>query len=67
MKQPSTRIVIYSKDVMVITGRSLSGANKLLRKIRLQFGKKNRDFVTVDEFCYACGLTPEDVYPMLTG
>jgi hypothetical protein len=59
------RIVIYSKDVMNITGRSERGARRLLERIRRHNGKVKNDFVTVGEFCRYTGLTEEFVRPFL--
>ena len=59
------RIVIYSKDVMNITGRSERGARRLLERIRLLNGKGKNDFVTVEEFCRYTGLKEEYVWPFL--
>jgi hypothetical protein len=59
------RIVIYTKDVMNITGRKERTARKLLSDIRKQYQKKNTDFVTVEEFCHFTGLKEEKIYPFL--
>jgi hypothetical protein len=59
------RIVIYTKDVMNITGRKERTARKLLSEIRKQQGKKQTDFITVEEFCQYTGLREEKIYPFL--
>jgi hypothetical protein len=59
------RIVIYTKDVMNITGRKERTARKLLSEIRKQLNKKQTDFVTVEEFCVFTGLKEEKIYPFL--
>lgn len=51
-----TRIVIYAKDVMNITGRSERTARKILQQIRKAAGKKRGDMVTVSEFCQFTGI-----------
>lgn len=61
-----TRIVIYAKDVMMITGRKERAAWKLLAAIRKKYKKKKGQFVTVDEFCEHTGINQEIVKPFLT-
>jgi hypothetical protein len=61
-----TRIVIYAKDVMIITGRKERAAWKLLAQIRKKYGKKKGQFVTIDEFCRHTGINQEIVKPFLT-
>ena len=56
MKKKPTRMVIYPKDVVNITGRRLRTARKLLQKVRRTFGKSPGDFVTVAEFCAVFGM-----------
>jgi hypothetical protein len=60
-----TRIVIYAKDVMIITGRKERAAWKLLAAIREKYKKKKGQFVTVDEFCEHTGIKEERVLPFL--
>ena len=64
MKQ-NTRICIYPKDVVRITGKSERTSRKLLESIKKQFSKEGNQFVTVDEFCQFTGLKPEQVQPFL--
>lgn len=61
-----TRIVIYAKDVMIITGRKERAAWKLLASIRKKYKKKKGQFVTIDEFCEHTGIKEERVIPFLT-
>lgn len=51
-----TRIVIYAKDVMNITGRSERTARKILQEIRKINGKEKNSFITVKEFCRYAGI-----------
>jgi len=51
-----TRIVIYAKDMMNITGRMERTARKLLSRIRKKYKKKKGQFITVEEFCEFTGL-----------
>jgi len=55
------RIVIYTKDVMNITGRKERAAKKLLAQIRKQYNKKRGGFISVEEFCQFTGLKEEKV------
>lgn len=65
MKLLPTRVIVYPKDVMNITGRRHRAARKLLERIRLRKGKGPEAFVTLDEFCSYTGLKEEEVRPFL--
>ena len=54
------RIVIYPKDVQLITGRGIRYAQRILRIIRKRVGKKEEQLVTIEEFCEFTGLRFED-------
>jgi len=56
-----TRIVIYAKDVMMITGRKERAAWKLLAQIRKKYSKKKGQFVTAREFAEFTGIALEDI------
>jgi hypothetical protein len=55
------RLVLYPKDVQLITGRGLRYAQRILRIIRKKYGKTQDQFVTVEEFCEVSGLTPRQI------
>lgn len=59
------RLCIYTKDVQIITGRSLSYARMLLNKIRKELGKGSKDLVTIQEFCTYTNLNYEEVFKIL--
>ena len=59
------RICIYPKDVQNITGKKERTARKLISDIRQRLGKKNRDFVTIYEFCQHTGLKEVEVFKFL--
>lgn len=61
MKKPKHRIIIYTKDVEMITGRKRKTAEALLRNIRAYFNKQERDMVTVYEFCVFTKINEEEV------
>lgn len=60
-----TRVIIYPKDVALITGRSERHGRKLLAMVRERLGKNRDQVVTVREFCEYMGLTVEEVSPWL--
>ena len=45
------RIIIYAKDVEVITGRRPRTAYLLMNKVRAFYNKGNREYITIYEFC----------------
>jgi hypothetical protein len=56
-----TRIVVYTKDVALITGKSERTARKLLTRVRQYYSKDQRSLVTVEEFCAYTGFDPDRV------
>lgn len=60
------RIVIYTKDVMNITGRKERAAKKLMAQIRKQYNKKRGGFISIDEFCEFTSLKKESVTVFLS-
>ena len=59
------RLIIYPKDVQIITGRSLAHARLLLKALRADLGKKNKDLVTIQEFCIYTNLNYDEVFKIL--
>jgi hypothetical protein len=55
------RLIIYPKDIQLVTGRSESYARKIIRAIKKSLGKKKNQFVTYKEFCEFSGLCLEDL------
>ena len=55
------RIIIYPKDVELITGKGNRYARLLLRKIRDHLSKDKHHFVSLNDFCNFTGLTPQEV------
>lgn len=60
-------MVIYAKDIALITNKTERTGRRILRQIRKAFGKENRDYVTVKEFCLFSGFDEEEVHEMLSG
>ena len=50
------RACIYPKDIQCITGRSERYGRKLLNEIKVHFGKKSHQFVTINEFSEYSGI-----------
>lgn len=65
MKTIPTRIIIYPKDIVNITGRRDRTARKLLQKIRQALGKQTHEFITIKEFCLFTGINEELVKDFL--
>lgn len=65
MKTLPNRIIIYTKDVINITGKKERTARNLLARIRKASGKSKGDFVTIEEFCAFTGIRPEHVITFL--
>jgi len=61
------RIVIYSKDIEAITGRSGRYARKVMAILRKDLGKQRHQLVSVGEFCAYTGLPEEEVVKYLSG
>lgn len=55
------RIVIYAKDIQVVTGKSERTSRTILKKIRESFSKEKHQAITVSEFCRYLGLPLEEV------
>lgn len=60
-KLTPTRMVVYTKDVALITGKSERTARKLLTRVRKHYSKDQRSLVTVEEFCAYTGFDPDAV------
>jgi hypothetical protein len=59
------RIIIYPKDVQLITGKSERYGRSLLKRIKSHLKKDDHQFVSVEEFCDYTGLKYEHVAPLL--
>jgi len=59
------RLCIYPNEVAIITGRSLSSSQALIRQIKDAYGKQKRQKVTIKEFCDYEGLPYEEVFNMI--
>jgi hypothetical protein len=50
------RSCIYPKDVQRITGKSERSGRRLLQKIKEELGKREHQFVTIEEFASFTGI-----------
>jgi hypothetical protein len=55
------RVVIYPKDIMVITGKSERYSREILRKIKTLHNKQKHQLVSLQEFCDFIGLNIDEV------
>jgi hypothetical protein len=62
-----SRMVVYRKDVQVITGKSARSAGIVLANIRRILGKRPDQYITVSEFCSHTGVGRDEVEKRLTG
>jgi hypothetical protein len=53
------RLIIFPKDVQIITGRSERYAQRLILKIKISYQKEPHQFVTVEEFAAFAGIPKE--------
>lgn len=59
------RVVIYPKDVMIITGKSERYSREILKKIKAHFNKLDYQCVSINEFCVYMGLNEESIQSIL--
>ena len=50
------RVVIYPKDIMIITGKSERYSREILKKIKTHFDKEDYQCISIKEFCLYMGL-----------
>lgn len=55
------RVVIYPKDIMIITGKSERYSRYLIQRIKKHFNKEEHQVVSIAEFCTYMGLEISDV------
>ncbi len=51
-----SRICIYPKDIMTVTGRSERYGRTIISKIKESLNKEAHQLVTIDEFCDFMGF-----------
>lgn len=55
------RVVIYPKDIMIITGKSERYSRYLIQRIKKYLDKQDHQVVSISEFCDYMGLDPEEI------
>lgn len=60
-----TRIVIYAKDIMTITGKCERTARRIIAAIKKRTDKHANAFISIDDFCQFTGLKEENVVAFL--
>lgn len=66
MRTIPNRVVIYTKDVVNITGRSDRTARHILSAIRKKNNKPPASLISISEFCEHTGLKEEIITPFLS-
>jgi hypothetical protein len=61
----TTRLVLYTKDIIIITGKSDRTARRMIAAIRKKYHKEKNALVSVDDFCSYTGLKEEKVKALL--
>jgi hypothetical protein len=59
------RVVIYPKDVHIVTGKSERWARNIIKEIKQTLRKQEHQLVSVDEFCSYMGLDNTQVKQQL--
>lgn len=55
------RVVIYPKDIMIITGKSERYSRYLIQRIKNYLKKEDHQVVSINEFCEYMGLVQSEV------
>lgn len=61
----TTRVIIYTKDVQRITGKSAQYCRKLLKKIKEQKAKEDHQYVHIKDFAEYSGVPIELIQEQL--
>ncbi len=59
------RIIIYPKDVALITGKSERYGRVIIKKIKTDLNKKDHQQITITEFCNFLGINKSEIQNML--
>lgn len=59
------RLVIYPKDIVLITGKSERYCRYLIKHIKAHYGKESHQSLTIREFCEYMGLEYDEVAPII--
>ncbi|MEP5253972.1 MAG: hypothetical protein ABJQ39_02855 [Winogradskyella arenosi] len=61
------QLFIYPKEIVLITGKSLTTAQTLVRTMKDVYDKEKHQDITIREFCNYMGIPFEDVFYMING
>jgi hypothetical protein len=50
------RVVVYPKDIMVVTGKSERHSRTLLKRMKQHYKKEEYQYITISELCQYMGL-----------
>jgi hypothetical protein len=59
------RLVLHTKDVMIITGKSERYSRELIHKMKEHFLKEKHQYITINEFANYLGLDADEVEKVL--
>lgn len=59
------RIVLHTKDVMIVTGKSERYSRYLIKKMKEHYLKESHQYITIKEFCDYLGLDADEVEKVL--
>ena len=59
------RVVIYPKDIMIITGKSERYSRYLIQRIKKHLRKEEHQVISISEFCDYMGLDFIQVIDMI--
>lgn len=59
------RIVLHTKDVMIVTGKSERYSRYLIKKMKEHYLKESHQYITIKEFCDYLGLEVDEVEKVL--
>ena len=59
------RLIIYPKDIMLITGKSERYSRYLHKRIKQQLGKQDHQVISVTEFCNYMGLDSNEIQEVI--
>ena len=55
------RIVLHTKDIVIVTGKSERYARYLIKKMKEHYLKESHQYITIKEFCDYLGLDVDEV------
>lgn len=67
MRNELQRVCIYPKDIQRITGKSYRQSIRIMQKIKNQLNKGQNEFLTIEEFCLATGIKPDQISHLIIG